>query len=70
MVQPKIDSLHEAAGNVAIVVFQKDYAIFQAGFATELVNFLDKGLACFIARMRFACENELHRARAIVRQSL
>ena len=70
MVQPKIDALDETARNVAVVVFQKDDAIFQAGFATESVNFLDDRLACFIARMRFARENELHRARSIVDQSL
>ena len=70
MVQPKIDSLHEAARDVAVVVFQKDDAIFQAGFAAEFVHFLDERLARFIARMRFAGENELHRASGVVHQSL
>src|SRR4029453_7508519 len=70
MVQPKIDTLPETARNVAVVVLQKNDAIFQASFTAESVNFLDQRFAGFIAWMRFACENELHGARAIVEQSL
>src|SRR6266496_3117711 len=70
MVQPKIDALHKAAGNVAVVVLQENDAIFQPGFTAESVNFLYKRLACFVARMRFAGENELHWPRSIIHQSL
>src|SRR5947199_10793024 len=70
MVQPKIDPLHEPARDVAVVVLQENDAIFQPGFTAKSVNFLYKRLACFVARVRLACENELHRARSIVHQSL
>ena len=43
--------------------------VSRPGFAAEFVDFLDQRFACFIARMRFACENKLHRARRIVHQS-
>ena len=69
MVQPKINSLDEAPRDVAVVVLQKYDASFQAGFAAKLVNFLDERFACFIAWMRFACENELHRARGVIHQA-
>src|SRR4029077_1903208 len=70
MVKPKIDSLHEAASDVAIVVFHENDASFQTWFAAELVNFLDQRLPSFIARMRFACEDELDGTHGIVQQSL
>ena len=70
MVQPKIDPLHEPACDVAVVVLKKNDAIFQAGFAAKFVNLLDQCLACFVARMCFAREDELHRARGIIHQSL
>src|SRR4030095_12699940 len=70
MVQPKIDTLHQAARDVAVVVLQKDDAIFQTSFVTELVNFLNESLTTFITWMRFACKNELHRTRRIIQQSL
>ena len=70
MVQPKIDPLHEAAGDITVVVFQKDNTVFEASFAAEFVNFLDECLAGVVTWMRFACENELHGPRCIVEQSL
>src|SRR5206468_5226623 len=70
MVQPKIDPLHEPARDVAVVVLQENDAIFQPGFTAKSVNFLYKRLACFVARMRFACENELYWPRSIIHQSL
>ena len=70
MVEPKIDALAESARDVAVVVLNKDDAVLQARFAREFVDFLDQPLACFIARMRFAGENELHWACRIIRQSL
>ena len=70
MVQPEIDSLHEAPRDIAVVVLHENDASFQTWFAAEFVHFLDQRLACFIARMCFACKNELHRARRIVHQSL
>ena len=69
MVQPKIDTLHETARYVAIVIFQKNDAILEASFATEPVNLLDKGLARLITWMSLACENELHGSRRVVEQS-
>src|SRR6185369_13186288 len=69
MIQPKIDSLPEPAGNVTVVVLHENDASFQTGFATEFIHLLDERFARFIARMRFACENKLHRARRIVHQS-
>src|SRR5205814_6185713 len=56
--------------DVTVIVLKKDDAIFQARLAAQFVNFLNKRLAGFIARMRFACEDELHWARGIVHQSL
>ena len=44
MVQPKIDTLHQAAGDVAVVVLQKDDAVFQASFVAKSVNFLNERL--------------------------
>ena len=70
MIQPKIDTLHKTARDVAVVVFQKNDAIFETDFAAELVNLLDKRLAGFVTWMRFACEDELHRPRGVVEQSL
>src|SRR5689334_1005402 len=69
MIQPKVDSLHEPACDVTVVVLNKNNASFQTCFATEPINLLDQRFACFIAWMCFASENELHRAGGIVRQS-
>src|SRR5215469_1094786 len=69
MVEPKIDSLHEPPRDVTVVVLHENDASLQARFAAEFVNFLDQRLPCFIARMRFAGENELHWARRIVHQA-
>src|SRR5580700_5962636 len=70
MIQPKIDPLDEAPRNVAVVIFDKDDAIFDAGFAREFVNLLDKRLAAFIARMRLTGEDKLHWPRRVVEQFL
>src|SRR6266513_705483 len=69
MVQPKVDTLHETACYVAIVIFQKHDAIFKASVAAQFINLLDKRFACLVTRMRFACENELHGSRRVVEQS-
>src|SRR5574338_1557293 len=69
MIQPKIDTLHEPARNVTVVVLDKNDASLQTGFAAEFVNFLDQRIACFIAWMRLASENELHRPSGIVHQA-
>ena len=69
MVQPKIDSLHEAARDVAVIVLHENDASFQTWFAAELVNLLNKRFACFILWMRFACKDELYWARRIVHQT-
>ena len=70
MVQPKIDSLPQPARNVTVVVLDEDDTILQPGFAAEFVYFLDERFACFIAWMRLACKDKLHRPRRIVQQSL
>src|SRR4026208_1968650 len=41
MVQPEIDTLHQAARDVAVVVLQKNDAIFQTSFVAKSINFLD-----------------------------
>ena len=69
MVQPKIDPLDKTARDVAIVVFQENDAILDSGFAAKFVNLLNERLAGFVARMRFACENELHGSRRVIEQS-
>src|SRR5215467_4791514 len=69
MVQPKVDSLPEPARDVAVVVLCENEAGFETWFAAEFVNLLDQRLACFIARMRFPCENELHRTSWIIHQA-
>src|SRR5436190_23795898 len=69
MVQPKINSLYQPACHVAVVVLQKYDASLQARFPAEFINFLDECLTCFVARMCFARENELHRPRGIIHQS-
>ena len=38
--------------------------------AAEFVNLLDERLAAFVVRMRFAGEDELHRAGRVVEQTL
>src|SRR4029077_13867082 len=70
IVQPEIDTLHQAAGDVAVVILQEDDAVFESGFAAESINFLDEGAAAFIAGMRFACENKLDRPGGVVEQPL
>src|SRR6266536_3806940 len=62
--------LHETAGDVTVVVFDKNDAVPEASFATEFVDLLDERLAGFIARMGFARENKLHRPRRVVEQSM
>src|SRR6266478_4107875 len=69
MVQPKIDTLHETARDVAVVIFQKHDAILETGFTTEFINLLDERFACVVTRMRFARENELNGSRRVVKQS-
>src|SRR4029077_6219832 len=69
IVQPKIDTLHESARDVAVVVLEKHGPVLKSGFAAEFVNFLDQRAPTFIARMRFAGKDELHRARGVVEQS-
>src|SRR5207248_3513973 len=69
-VQPKINPLHEAPSDVTVVIFQKHNPVFESCFVAESVNFLNQRAAAFIARMRFAGENKLHRSRSIVEQSL
>ena len=63
------DALHETSRDVAVIVLHENDASFQTWFAAEFVNFLNQSLACFVARMRFAGENKLHRTRRIVHQS-
>ena len=70
MVEPQINPLHETAGDVTVVVFDKDDAVPEACFATEFVDLLDERLAGFIARMGFARENKLHGPRRVVEQSM
>src|SRR4029453_5011117 len=70
MIQPEIDPLHEAARDVAIVVFQENDAIFDSRFAAKFVNFLNERLASFVTRMRFACEKKLQGLRFCIEQSL
>src|SRR5205823_3485022 len=67
-VQPKIDALNQSPRGVRLVVLDEIDAIIATGFARELVTFLDQGFAAFIARVRFAGENELHRPGGIVQQ--
>src|SRR4029453_16409293 len=69
MIQPEVDSLPEPPRDVPFVVLHENDARFQTWFAAEFVNFLDQRFACFIAWMRFACKDELHRARRIVDQA-
>src|SRR5215510_12917036 len=69
MVQPKIDTLPETARDVAVVVLYENDASFQTWFTAEFVNLLDERFARFIARMRFPCENDLHRTSWIVHQA-
>src|SRR6187399_1042877 len=69
MIQPKIDSLHEPACDVAVVVLHEHDPILQPGFAAKFVNFLDQRFASLIAWVGFTCENELHRARGVTHQS-
>ncbi len=70
MVEPQIDTLHETAGDVTVVVFDEDDAVPEACFAAEFVDLLDERFAGFITGMRFACENKLHRPRRVVEQSM
>ena len=70
IVQPKIDALHEPSRDVGVVVLHENHPVLEPALAAEFVNLLDERLAAFILRMRFACENELHRARLIVEQTL
>ena len=70
MVQPKIDPLHETAGNVTIVIFDEDETVLETGLAAEFVNLLDERFAGFVAWMRLTGENKLHRARRVVEQSM
>src|SRR5207249_10856952 len=68
IVQPKINGLHQAPRDISVVVLDEDDAIIETGFARELVHFLDKRFAVFVARMRFAGENELNWPGGIVQQ--
>src|SRR6266513_5546076 len=70
MVQPKIDTLNKTPRDVAVVIFEKNDAVFESHFTSEFVNLLDHRFARFVTRMRLACENELHRPCRIVEQSL
>ena len=66
IVQPEVDTLHQTACDVAVVIFQEHHAIFESGFAAESINFLDKRATAFIAGMRFAGENKLDRPGGVV----
>ena len=68
-VQPKIDPLDKSTPDVGIVVFDEDDAIFEARFVAQFENLLNERFSAFIARMRFAGENELHRSRHVVDQA-
>src|ERR1043166_9802209 len=69
MVQPKVDTLYEAARNIAVVVLYENNGGFPTWFTAEFVNLLDQRFACLITRMRFPSKNELHRAGRIVDQA-
>src|SRR5437762_870350 len=70
IVQPKIDTLHQAAGDVAVVILKEHNAIFESGFSAESINFMDESATAFIAGMRFARKNKLDRPGGVVEQSL
>ena len=56
-------------GDVAVVVLQKDDAVFQTSFAAKSVNLLISALPAS-SRGWAACKNELHRTRRVIQQAL
>src|SRR5205807_3443729 len=66
IVQPDIDSLHEVAANVDVVVLDKDELVGEEAVAHEFGNLLQDSLAGFVVRMGLAGKDELDRTFGIV----
>src|SRR4051812_8281117 len=70
IVEPDIDTLHEMAADIDVVILNKDEAICKCRVAHHFGNLLQDTFAGLVVWMRFSCEDKLHRPVRIVHHGI